>query len=80
MRRIDLFNRAAAHQTTGDNPGLLPQQILEPVISFVDASRPLVTALGPRHLPSGSWSRPKISQHIDVAAQTGRRPSSSPAR
>ena len=70
-KRIDLFNRAAAHQTTGDNPGLLPQQILEPVISFVDASRPLVTALGPRNLPSGSWSRPKISQHVDIAEQSG---------
>ena len=26
--RLDLYNRAAAHQTTADNPGLLPEQIL----------------------------------------------------
>src|SRR4029077_7553997 len=38
--RLELFNRAAAHQTTGDNPVLLPSQMLEPVIHFVDASPP----------------------------------------
>jgi HK97 family phage major capsid protein len=69
--RLELFNRAAAHQTTGDNPGLLPAQMLEPVINFIDQSRPLVTALGPRQLPSGSWNRPKISQHTNVAPQAG---------
>jgi len=71
MRRLDTFNRAAAHQTTSDNPGLLPEQILGPVINFVDESRPLTTALGPRQLPSGSWSRPRITQHTNVAAQGG---------
>ena len=30
------------------------EQMLEPVINFIDAARPLVTALGPRQLPSGS--------------------------
>ena len=70
-KRLELFNRAAAHQTTGDNPGLLPQQMIEPVINFVDASRPLTTALGPKNLPSGSWSRPKITQHTNVAPQAG---------
>ena len=68
-QRLDFYKRAAAHQTTGDNPGLLPQQILQPVINFVDASRPLANALGLRQLPSGAWSRPKISQHTDVAQQ-----------
>src|SRR4029077_14301125 len=69
--RLELFNRAAAHQTTGDNPGLLPEQILEPVINFIDQSRPLVTPVGPRQLPSGSWNRPKISQHTNVPPQSG---------
>jgi HK97 family phage major capsid protein len=68
--RLELFNRAAAHQTTGDNPGLLPQQMIEPVISFIDASRPLVSAFGARNLPAGTWNRPKISQHVTVAPQT----------
>ena len=69
--RLELFHRAAAHQTTGDNPGLLPVQMLEPVLNWVDQSRPLVTALGPRQLPSGTWNRPKISQHVNVAPQAG---------
>lgn len=68
--RLDLYQRAAAHQTTGDNPGLLPEQILGPVINYIDAVRPLVNALGPRQLPSGSWSRPQVTQHTSVAAQT----------
>jgi hypothetical protein len=69
-QRLDLFNRAAAHQTTADNPGLLPEQILGPVVNFVDANRPLVNALGARQLPSGSWSRPKVTQHTQTGAQT----------
>jgi HK97 family phage major capsid protein len=69
--RLDLYQRAAAHQTTGDNPGLLPEQILGPVVNFVDASRPLTGALGVRQLPSGSWSRPKVTQHTATAGQTG---------
>jgi len=69
IHRLDLYNRAAAHQTTADNPGLLPEQIMGPLISFVDDARPLVTALGPRQLPSGSWSRPIVTQHTNVALQ-----------
>lgn len=69
--RLDLFKRAAAHQTTADNPGLLPEQILGPVLNFVDQARPLVTALMPRQLPAGSWSRPRVTQHTSVAKQAG---------
>jgi len=69
--RLELFNRVAAHQTTGDNPGLLPEQILGPVVNFVDVSRPLIGALGARQLPSGSWSRPIVTQHTATAGQTG---------
>lgn len=68
--RLELFNRAAAHQTTADNPGLLPETILGPLINFVDESRPLVSALGPRDLPGGSWSRPRVTQHTNVAVQS----------
>ena len=52
--RLEIFHRAAAHQTTTDNPGLLPEQIMGPVVNWVDQARPLVSALGPRNLPSGS--------------------------
>jgi hypothetical protein len=70
VNRLDLFHRAAAHQTTADNPGLLPESIMGPVVNFIDASRPLVNWLGPRQLPSGSWSRPKVTQHTSTGAQT----------
>jgi HK97 family phage major capsid protein len=68
--RLETFNRAAAHQTTTDNPGLLPEQILGPVVNFVDDARPLVSAFGPRQLPSGTWSRPRITQHTAILAQS----------
>jgi HK97 family phage major capsid protein len=71
QERLQLFERAAAHQTTGDNPGLLPAAMVEPVINYIDAARPLTTALGVRQLPGGSFSRPKISQHTNVAPQVG---------
>src|SRR5262245_2101615 len=70
-KRLALFHRAAAHQKTSDNPGLLPEPIVGPVVNFVDAARPLVSALGPRQLPSGSWSRPHVTQHTLVGQQTG---------
>jgi HK97 family phage major capsid protein len=66
-----IFQRAAAHQTTADNAGLLPSQILGPVLNFVDEARPVVSALGARQLPSGSFSRPTVTQHTQVAKQTG---------
>lgn len=69
-QRLDMYQRAAAHQTTGDNPGLLPEQILSPVLNFVDTARPIVSALGPKQLPSGSWSRPTVTQHSQVGIQT----------
>lgn len=69
VKRMHTFNRAAAHQTTADNPGLLPTPIVEPVINFIDQSRPLTTWLGPRQIPSNSWVRPKVTQHTNVALQ-----------
>jgi len=68
--RLELYHRAAAHQTTADNAGLIPTPILEPVISFIDANRTLVTQLGPRNLPGQTWSRPKVTQHTAIATQS----------
>lgn len=68
--RLELFNRAAAHQTTADNPGLLPERLLGPILSNLDFARPLVGAVGPQQLPNGSWSRPRITQHTQVGKQT----------
>ena len=44
--RLDMYHRAAAHQKTSDNAGLIPTPILGPVISFIDTNRPLVSQLG----------------------------------
>jgi len=68
--RLELYHRAASHQTTADNPGLIPTPILGPVVSFIDSNRPLVTNLGPRNLPGQTWSRPKVTQHTSVASQS----------
>lgn len=69
MQRIEWFNRAAAHQTTADNPGLLPERLLGTILGTLDTARPLVGAMGPQQLPTGSWSRPRITQHSQVGKQ-----------
>jgi HK97 family phage major capsid protein len=68
--RLESFNRVAAHQTTTDNPGLLPEQIVAPLLQFVDKSRPLVTALGPTDLGGGSWAYAKVTQQAQVGVQS----------
>ena len=68
--RLEIYNRAASHQTTADSPGLIPSPIVGPVVNFIDASRPLVSALGPRQLPGQNWSRPKVTVHTTVGAQS----------
>jgi HK97 family phage major capsid protein len=70
VRRVEEYHRAAAHQTTADNPGLIPSPIVQPVVNFVDSNRPLVSWLGPRQLPGQNWSRPKVTQHTTVATQS----------
>jgi HK97 family phage major capsid protein len=70
INRLEQYHRAAAHQTTGDNPGLIPSPIVAPVVNFIDSNRPLVSWLGPRQLPGQNWSRPKVTQHTSVAVQS----------
>ena len=36
QQRLEVFHRVAAHQLTSDNPGLLPEQIVGPIVQFVD--------------------------------------------
>lgn len=67
--RLEVFHRAAAHQKTGDNLGVIPDPIIGEVINFIDAARPVVNRLGPRSMPSATWHRPKVTQHASVAAQ-----------
>lgn len=67
--RLEVYTRAAAHQKTSDNLGVVPDPIIGGVINFIDASRPLVNFLGPQNLPSATWYRPKVTQRTTVAAQ-----------
>jgi hypothetical protein len=67
--RLELYERAAAHQKTGDNLGIVPDPIVGDVINFIDAARPIVSFVGPRDMPSATWHRPKVTQSTAVAAQ-----------
>jgi HK97 family phage major capsid protein len=71
--RFELFNRAAAHQTTPDNLGIIPEPIATPLLNFIDASRPMVNAIGPTALPGGSgrFNIPNVTQHTDTGKQAG---------
>jgi HK97 family phage major capsid protein len=67
--RLDVFTRAAAHQKTSDNLGLVPDPITGDLLNFIDNSRPIVNLLGPRVMPSATWHRPKVTQHTTVGKQ-----------
>jgi len=67
--RIDMFYRAAAHQKTSDNLGVIPDPIIGDVLNFIDAARPLVTFDGPKPMESATFYRPKVTQHTTVAKQ-----------
>jgi HK97 family phage major capsid protein len=66
---VERLNRATAHQTTADNPGLIPRQILGPVINMIDTARPFVNSCARKALPAGSFDRPVITQHVAVDVQ-----------
>jgi HK97 family phage major capsid protein len=68
--RLESFHRVAAHQTTADNAGLLPERIVEPVINGVDVARPLVAAIGTTNLGQGSWAYARVTQHTQVGVQS----------
>jgi HK97 family phage major capsid protein len=71
QQRLEVFNRVAAHQTTADNPGLLPESIVSPIINYIEVARPLVNSIGPTDLGSGAWSYARVTQHTQVAKQAG---------
>jgi HK97 family phage major capsid protein len=69
MERLELFHRAAAHQTTADNPGIIPSTLLEPIINYLDAARPLTAALGVRQIPGNGFVS-RVTQHTQVGKQS----------
>lgn len=68
--RMETFYRVADHQLTSDNLGVIPDPVVGPLINWIDAARPLVNIIGPQALPSGSFHRPRVTQHTEVARQT----------
>ena len=73
-RSINYDARAVAQQTTDDTPGVLPKPIVGDVLMQLDGARPFVTSIGVRSLagtPGKTFSRPYISQHVDVGEQVG---------
>jgi HK97 family phage major capsid protein len=69
MERLEVFTRAAAHQKTTDNLGVIPDPIIGDVLNFIDSARPIIGLLGARAMPSATWYRPKVTQHASVAVQ-----------
>jgi HK97 family phage major capsid protein len=67
--RLEMFYRVAAHQKTSDNLGIIPDPIIGSLINFIDAARPIVSAIGPMPMPSATWHRPKVTQHTSVSVQ-----------
>jgi HK97 family phage major capsid protein len=68
-QRLEIYTRVAAHQTVPDNLGVIPEPIVGDVVNFIDASRPIVSALGVRGVPGGRFTRPKVTQHTNVGPQ-----------
>lgn len=67
--RLRRYHRAAAHITTAQFAGVFPQPIVGPLISFINTSRPLVSALGVIPIPAGpSFRRPRL---VDPNIATG---------
>lgn len=71
--RLEIFTRAAAHQKTSDNLGVVPDPVVGDLIQYIDAARPLVTAIGPRDLPSNTFYLPIVTQNtvVDVQGAAG---------
>jgi HK97 family phage major capsid protein len=65
------LERAVSNVTPADVAGLLPTEILGPVIDFQDARRALFNAIPVRTPTSGpTFNRPVVSQHTNVGKQS----------
>lgn len=71
--RFDRYlQRAVAHQTTAQNPGLLPVPILGPVFTQQSQRRPAIEATTRRPLPGPgkTFQRPMITQNTTAGPQS----------
>jgi len=72
-QRFDKYlQRAVAHQTTAQNPGLLPVPILGPVFTQQSQRRPAIEATTRRPLPGPgkTFQRPRITQSTIAGPQS----------
>lgn len=69
---FERIRAALTHETTDLVPGLLPQQILGPLIGTFEPARRVWNSLNVRVMPSlsGTFQRPKITQHTAIGEQT----------
>jgi HK97 family phage major capsid protein len=65
----EALERATAHQTLADNPGIVPRPVLGPVLNNIDAARPFINSISRKPLPAGTFDRPTITQHVAVDKQ-----------
>lgn len=71
--RLAAAEQRIVNQTTTDTPGLLPTELVGPVVDLLDTNRPLISSLGVHPLgtiPGKTFSRPKVVQHTTVGEQT----------
>lgn len=67
--RVETYMRAADHQKTSDNPGIIPDPIVGELINFIDSSRPLVSFFGTQPVSAPTFHRPKVTGHTAVGIQ-----------
>lgn len=68
----ELLLRATPEEmTTADNPGVLPQPIIGPVIKLADSRRPVFGSLTGRPMPASGkkFNRPRVTQRVLVGEQ-----------
>lgn len=71
------YTRAASHITTGNFTGTFPDPLVGPLIDLINASRPLMAAVGVQPVPAGpTFRRPRLNDpNVDtgVAVQANQK-------
>lgn len=66
---LAMLERATAHQTTADNPGIIPRPVLGPVLNFLRSQRPFINSITNRPLTAPKFDRPVVTQHVAIGEQ-----------
>lgn len=66
---IQILERTAAEQTTADNAGIMPTPIVGPLVDIIRGRRRFLDSIGVRSAPSNKFSRPVVTQHVDLDVQ-----------